>query len=94
MQQAINDLWRFTGELFHSDDVERRLAEQGIAVNPESLQAPWLQIVQQVLQEATLQLPEGEAYRHGGKQGKHTEHLGFMLAEMQFLQRAYPGCRW
>ncbi|MDN6633445.1 MAG: phenylacetate-CoA oxygenase subunit PaaC [Enterobacterales bacterium] len=94
MQQAINDLWRFTGELFHSDDVERRLAEQGIAVNPESLQAPWLQIVQQVLQEATLQLPEEEAYRHGGKQGKHTEHLGFMLAEMQFLQRAYPGCRW
>ncbi|AMO83207.1 1,2-phenylacetyl-CoA epoxidase subunit PaaC [Obesumbacterium proteus] len=94
MQQAINDLWRFTGELFHSDDVERCLAEQGIAVNPESLQAPWLQIVQQVLQEATLQLPEEEAYRHGGKQGKHTEHLGFMLAEMQFLQRAYPGCRW
>nr|WP_304185955.1 1,2-phenylacetyl-CoA epoxidase subunit PaaC [Hafnia alvei] len=94
MQQAINDLWRFTGELFHSDDVERRLAEQGIAVNPASLQAPWLQIVQQVLQEATLQLPEEEAYRHGGKQGKHTEHLGFMLAEMQFLQRAYPGCRW
>lgn len=94
MQQAINDLWRFTGELFHSDDVERRLAEQGIAVNPESLQAPWLQIVQQVLQEATLQLPEEEAYRHGGKQGKHTEHLGFMLAEMQFLQRAYPGCHW
>ena len=94
MQQAINDLWRFTGELFHSDDVERRLAEQGIAINPESLQAPWLQIVQQVLQEATLQLPEEEAYRHGGKQGKHTEHLGFMLAEMQFLQRAYPGCRW
>ena len=94
MQQAINDLWRFTGELFHSDDVERRLAEQGIAVNPESLQAPWLQIVQQVLQEATLQLPEEEAYRHGGKQGKHTEHLGFMLAEMQFLQRAYPSCRW
>lgn len=94
MQQAINDLWRFTGELFHSDDVERRLAEQGIAVNPESFQAPWLQIVQQVLQEATLQLPEEEAYRHGGKQGKHTEHLGFMLAEMQFLQRAYPGCRW
>lgn len=94
MQQAINDLWRFTGELFHSDDVERRLAEHGIAVNPESLQAPWLQIVQQVLQDATLQLPEEEAYRHGGKQGKHTEHLGFMLAEMQFLQRAYPGCRW
>lgn len=94
MQQAINDLWRFTGELFHSDDVERRLAEHGIAVNPESLKAPWLQIVQQVLQDATLQLPEGEAYRHGGKQGKHTEHLGFMLAEMQFLQRAYPGCRW
>lgn len=94
MQQAINDLWRFTGELFHSDDVERRLAEQSIAVNPESLQAPWLQIVQQVLQEATLQLPEEEAYRHGGKQGKHTEYLGFMLAEMQFLQRAYPGCRW
>lgn len=94
MQQAINDLWRFTGELFHSDDVERRLAEQGIAVNPESLQAPWLQIVQQVLQEATLQLPEEEAYRHGGKQGKHTEYLGFMLAEMQFLQRAYPSCRW
>lgn len=94
MQQAINALWRFTGELFFSDELEQQLAEQSIAVDPASLHAPWLQIVQQTLQEATLHLPEEAPYRRGGKQGKHTEHLGYMLAEMQFLQRAYPNCRW
>ncbi len=94
IQQSLNDLWRFTAELFHADDIERQLAELGIAVDPRQLQAPWQAMVNDTLQQATLALPTEQAFRHGGKQGRHSEHLGPMLAEMQFLQRAYPNCNW
>lgn len=94
IQQSLNDLWRFTGELFHADEIELQLAELGIAVDPRQLQAPWLAMVKDTLQQATLALPTEQPFRQGGKQGRHTEHLGPMLAEMQFLQRAYPNCNW
>ncbi|WP_337261645.1 MULTISPECIES: 1,2-phenylacetyl-CoA epoxidase subunit PaaC [unclassified Serratia (in: enterobacteria)] len=94
IQQSLNDLWRFTAELFHADAIELELAEQGIAVDPRQLQAPWQEMVNGTLQQATLALPAEPAFRHGGKQGQHSEHLGLMLAEMQFLQRAYPNCNW
>jgi ring-1,2-phenylacetyl-CoA epoxidase subunit PaaC len=94
IQQSLNDLWRFTAELFHADEIELQLAELGIAVNPRQLQAPWQAMVNDTLQQATLALPTEQAFRHGGKQGRHTEHLGPMLAEMQFLPRAYPNCSW
>lgn len=70
------------------------LAEQGIAADPRQLQAPWQELVNDTLRQATLTLPEQPAFRLGGKQGQHSEHLGFILAEMQFLQRAYPNCNW
>ncbi|MDR5654166.1 1,2-phenylacetyl-CoA epoxidase subunit PaaC [Ruixingdingia sedimenti] len=94
MQKALNTLYPYTGELFMDDAVDRAMAEAGIAPLPGSLQAGWDRTVREVLAEATLTHP-GETYQHkGGKTGVHSEHLGFILAEMQFLQRAYPGATW
>jgi ring-1,2-phenylacetyl-CoA epoxidase subunit PaaC len=94
MQTAVEDLWSFTGEMFATDVVEDRLAAQGIAPNPATLREPWLQHVTKVFRAATLALPSGTWMQQGGKQGRHTEYLGYLLAEMQFLQRAYPGAKW
>ena len=94
MQQAVDDLWRFTGELFLADALEIALVEQGIAVDPRDLQAEWQSTVHTALLDAGLQIPQEEAFRHGGKQGLHSEHIGPLMAEMQYLQRAYPGQQW
>lgn len=94
MQQAIDNLWRFTAELFEADDVELELIESGVAVDPRTLRQPWEHEVFAGLREATLRVPDETAYRTGGKRGLHTEHLGPMLAEMQYLQRAYPDQQW
>ncbi|MBS1944387.1 MAG: phenylacetate-CoA oxygenase subunit PaaC [Bacteroidetes bacterium] len=93
-QAALNDLWRFTGELFEADDAERLLAKAGIIPQLENLKADWNATVDGVLKEATLQRPAGEWMASGGKHGMHTEHLGLMLAEMQVLQRTHPGATW
>ncbi|SUQ58349.1 Phenylacetic acid degradation protein paaC [Raoultella terrigena] len=94
MQQAVDGLWRFTGELFMADALELSLVEQGIAVDPRELQGAWQSTVHTALLESGLQIPQEAAFRSGGKQGLHSEHLGPMLAEMQYLQRAYPGQQW
>lgn len=94
MQQAVNTLWRFTGELFMADELDISLSEQGIAVDPRELAAEWQTTVHTALLDAGLQIPEEAAFRRGGKQGLHSEHLGPMLAEMQYLQRSYPGQQW
>ncbi|MFU0870504.1 1,2-phenylacetyl-CoA epoxidase subunit PaaC [Kluyvera sichuanensis] len=94
MQQAVNNLWRFTGELFMADELDISLSEQGIAVDPRELAAEWQTTVHTALLDAGLQIPEEAAFRRGGKQGLHSEHLGPMLAEMQYLQRSYPGQHW
>ena len=98
MQKALDKLWPYTGELFAADAVDLALVEAGVAPDPRGLRDPWLASVGAVLAEATLETPRGEwmqgARRGGGRQGVHTEHLGHMLAEMQFLQRAYPGAQW
>ncbi|MDK4746549.1 phenylacetate-CoA oxygenase subunit PaaC [Leclercia adecarboxylata] len=94
MQQAVNDLWRFTAELFEADEIDLALVAEGIAVDPRSLRAEWEAEVFAGLSEATLSVPDKSAYRSGGRKGLHTEHLGPMLAEMQYLQRVYPGQQW
>jgi ring-1,2-phenylacetyl-CoA epoxidase subunit PaaC len=94
MQTAVNDLWSFTGEMFAADAVDERLAAQSIVPNPTTLRESWLQHVTEVFRAATLTLPSDAWMQRGGKQGRHTEHLGYLLAEMQFLQRTYPGARW
>jgi ring-1,2-phenylacetyl-CoA epoxidase subunit PaaC len=98
MQRAIDKLWPYTGELFAGDPVDIELAKRGVAPDPSTLRAPWLAGVREVIDEATLTMPTAEwmqgSRRGGGKQGVHTEHLGHLLSEMQFLQRAYPGASW
>jgi ring-1,2-phenylacetyl-CoA epoxidase subunit PaaC len=93
MQAAIDALWPYTGEMFTADETDRALME-GVACDPESLLAPWRERVGAVLSEATLTLPSAGWMQRGGKQGVHTEHFGHLLAEMQWLQRAYPGAQW
>lgn len=96
MVKALETLWSYTGEFFIPADYETAMAAEGIGVDVTILQQPWLQKVQEILQEATLSVQgEGKGWMHtGGKSGRHTEHLGFILAEMQYMQRAYPGAEW
>jgi len=94
MQAAVDDLWSFTGEMFTPDNTEELLTAQGIAPTLTTLRDPWLAHVSVTFTSATLKLPAGTWMQKGGKQGQHTEHLGYLLAEMQFLQRAYPGAKW
>ena len=95
MQDALDRLWPYAGELFAADAVDDAVAEAGIAPALADLSPDWQRTVDEVLAEATLTRPEVRFDVHlGGKQGRHTEHLGFILAPMQFLQRAYPGASW
>lgn len=95
MQEALDVLWPYTGEMFMGDAVEETLAAEGICPAPESLRAPWEALVKGRLSEATLRVPEAGFAHKGGKDGSlHSEHLGHMLTEMQWLQRSYPGATW
>lgn len=95
MQAAVDRLWAYSGEAFIDDDIDRDAAATGIAPLPSSLREAWLDYVSKVFAQATLQLPPADAWmQSGGRQGRHSEHLGYLLAEMQFLQRAYPGAQW
>jgi ring-1,2-phenylacetyl-CoA epoxidase subunit PaaC len=94
-QAAVDELWMYTGEVFRYDDVDERMVAAGIAPPAAGLRGQWLAHVADILAEATLAMPAPDAWmQKGGKTGRHTEHLGYLLAEMQFLQRAYPGARW
>jgi ring-1,2-phenylacetyl-CoA epoxidase subunit PaaC len=95
-QQAADDLWTYTGELFEVDAVERALIEAGVAPDPATLRAAFDKTINDVFDEATLQRPgPGSSFmQSGGRDGRHSEHLGFILTELQFLQRAYPGAKW
>jgi ring-1,2-phenylacetyl-CoA epoxidase subunit PaaC len=95
MQDALDDLWTYAGEMFVYDDVDLAMVAQGVAPAAEALRDGFVAHVAEVLEEATLTMPPLDAYvQRGGKQGRHTERLGYILAEMQFLQRAYPGVEW
>jgi ring-1,2-phenylacetyl-CoA epoxidase subunit PaaC len=93
-QRAIDDLWRFTGELFESDESEQALVAEGIAVDRRPLRDRWHGEVSRVLAAATLSVPDDGFMQRGGRAGKHTEHLGHLLAEMQIVARSYPGAEW
>ena len=93
-QLAIDDLWAFTGEMFAVDDSERGLIDAGIAVDPATLRASWLKTVTSVVNEATLALPKNDWMQRGGRDGRHSEHLGHLLSELQSMQRTFPGATW
>lgn len=95
MQQSADQLWMYTGELFAADAIDTAMTQQGIAPDLAQLREAWLTHVREIFAEATLTMPDPAAWmQSGGKTGRHSEHLGFLLAEMQFLQRAYPGSTW
>ena len=91
---ALNDLWPYTGELMANASYEKYLSNEHIAVDLDSIKQPWLDKTTAVLQEATLRLPPNQWMQDGGKEGNHTEHLDYILMEMQYLQRTYPGVEW
>jgi ring-1,2-phenylacetyl-CoA epoxidase subunit PaaC len=93
-QTAIDDLWSFIGEMFGYDDSERALIDVGVAVDPASLRPQWLKTVSTVVGEATLSLPKGDWMQQGGRSGRHSEHLGHLLSELQSMQRTFPGATW
>lgn len=93
-QAAIDDLFAFTGEMFAVDEAERALIESGVAIDPAVLKPQWLKIVAGVFIEATLVLPKDDWIQQGGRVGRHSEHLGHLLSELQSLQRCFPGATW
>jgi ring-1,2-phenylacetyl-CoA epoxidase subunit PaaC len=93
-QNAVDDLWRYTGELFIADDIDREVATAGLGVDPSTLSDRWNAEVARVLSDATLTIPKTSYMQRGGRDGKHTEHLGHMLSEMQIVARSHPGASW
>ena len=93
-QSVIDDLWAFTGEMFPVDDSERALIDSGIAVDPATLYPQWLKTVSDIVSEATLVLPKSDWMQQGGRSGRHSEHLGHLLSELQSMQRTFPGATW
>jgi ring-1,2-phenylacetyl-CoA epoxidase subunit PaaC len=94
MSAAVEDLWPYTHELFTDDDLAVRLERDGLAPLPSSLQPQWMATIDDVLTRATLTRPADGWRPGGGRAGRHTEHLSYLLAEMQVLHRAHPGARW
>jgi len=94
VQAAIENLWAFTGEMFVVDDGERGLIDAGVAIDPATLRERWLKTVTDVVREATLALPANNWMQQGGRSGRHSEHLGHLLSELQSMQRTFPGATW
>ena len=94
IQNAINSLWAYTDELFHQTEADKVMVEAGIGVDVTTLKEAYYTKVKSVLERATIEIPESKWFQKGGKNGVHTEHLGYMLSDMQYMQRTYPGMEW
>ena len=94
IQTAVNDLWEFTDELFHTTDADKAMISEGIGVDVSLLKEPFYKKVNEILEEATIQTPDIKYFQKGGKQGIHSEHMGYLLAQMQYMQLAYPNMEW
>lgn len=93
-QAALDELYAYSTELFESDEVERALIEAGIAADPAILRGEWERTIKRIFADAALKVPPQSFAQTGGRKGRHSEHLGYILADMQFLQRTYPGAQW
>ena len=94
VQNSLNNLWRYTDELFYVDASDEVLTKQGILPDLSDLKSLWLQEVNTVLDLATLQIPTNNWQFEGGRKGVHSEHMGYLLSELQFMQRVYPNMEW
>lgn len=95
MQDAFDEIWMYTGELFYQDEIDELLQDEGLAADTEQFKGDWKELVIDTLEEATLDVPDFDQYMaEGGREGLHTEHLGHLLAEMQHLRRSYPDADW
>ena len=93
-QEALNKLWQFTGEMFAADDVDALILEHFDGPDLKTIESAWMADISKLANEATLSIPEGVHMASGGREGRHSEKFGFMIAEMQYMQRAYPGLNW
>jgi ring-1,2-phenylacetyl-CoA epoxidase subunit PaaC len=91
---ALDELWTYTGELFEADEIGRELAQSGTAPDASLVEDSWRKRIEPILREATLNIPNPAWMQSGGRSGRHTEHLGYILADLQFLQRAHPEAVW
>lgn len=94
VQASVDNLWRFSGEMFAADEIDETIQQAYAGPDLEAIGAAWANNVAAMLEEATLAKPDDEWMASGGKQGRHTEHFGYLIAEMQVLQRAHPGASW
>jgi ring-1,2-phenylacetyl-CoA epoxidase subunit PaaC len=94
VQGSLDRLWKYTGELFATDDIDAAVAGLGVSVDQVGIKARWDAMVNDVLGRATLTRPDDGPMQTGGRRGRHTEHLGHLLATMQSVARAHPGASW
>ena len=94
MQDAIDDLWTYTDELFHQTESDKKMIADGIGIDTTNFKEQYYKQISNVLDKATLEIPELKYFQKGGKEGIHTEHMGYILAELQYMQRAYPNMSW
>ena len=94
VQQSLDDLWKYTGEMFAPDDLDDDMRAVFNGPHLEIIEAQWHKDVRAVVEEATLKMPDDQWMASGGKAGRHSEHMGYLLAELQHMQRTYPGATW
>ena len=95
MQKAVDDLFMYTGDMFATTENEKSLVAAGIAPDVPALKTAWTKKVESVLKEATLTMPDPSAWQmQGSRTNRHTEHIGYIIAELQYVTRAYPGNKW
>ena len=94
VQRSLDDIWMWTGELYTPDEIDNEMLERGVGADLSSIRDHWHEKVSEILEMATLRKPEDAWMQSGGKQGEHSEHLGYIIAEMQHLPRMYPEAKW
>jgi len=94
IQEAVDNLWGYTNELFMMTEADKEASEAGIGVDVSKLKNTYYNRVENLLKEATIEIPESKYWQKGGKEGIHTEHLGYLLSDMQYMQRTYPNMKW
>jgi ring-1,2-phenylacetyl-CoA epoxidase subunit PaaC len=94
IQTALDDLWMFSGELTQPNQIDQQMFQAGIGVDLNKIKTAVEEKVDEIIKIATLQKPSNDWMQSGGKEGRHTENMGFILSEMQYMQRAYPNMEW